>query len=172
MNMEKIHVNKDELSEMRQFYKEEYERLSRRVEHIRQMLEKLGPEPENELENRSGQSKPRKRAGRKPKWEQLIIKRMRQLDRPVTYEELTDEIMTAAKIEPSKRKATKQALINVVFRLRSRDEKLDTFSIGTKEKYIALKGWFDKPGKIKREYLRKINHPKAQPPAKAKKMKA
>ncbi|MCJ7824019.1 MAG: hypothetical protein MUP44_03905, partial [Anaerolineales bacterium] len=88
----------------------------------------------------------KKKSGRKPKWELLIMKRLRQLDKPVTYDELTDEIMAFSKLPENKRTSTKQAIVNVIFRLRSRDKKLDTFSIGTREKYIALKGWFEKPG--------------------------
>ncbi|MEZ5071672.1 MAG: hypothetical protein R2751_12080 [Bacteroidales bacterium] len=163
--MEKIQVPDAEVSEMRSFYQEELDKTTRRLEHIKAILQKLGDDPDEQADGEdqgSVRSKTRKKAGRKPKWELLILKRMRQLDKPVTYEELTEEIMTAAKIPAEKRKATKQALINVVFRLRNRDQKLDTFSIGTKEKYIALKSWFDKPGKINRAYLKKIDHPKAR----------
>ena len=77
------------------------------------------------------------------------MKRMRQLNKPVTYDELTQEIMTLSKLPEGKRKNTKQAVVSVIFRLRSRDKKLDTFSIGTREKYIALIQWFERPGKIK-----------------------
>ena len=84
------------------------------------------------------------------------MKRLRQLDKPVTYDELTDEIMTFSKLPEQKRKSTKQAVVNVIFRLRNREGKLDTFSIGTREKYIALKNWFEQPGEIKKEYAAKI----------------
>ena len=90
------------------------------------------------------------------------MKRMRQLDKPVTYDELTDEIMTFSKLPPEKRESTKQAVVNVVFRLRNRDGKLDTFSIGTREKYIALKGWFDEPGVISKDYAARIERPEAK----------
>ncbi len=110
-----------------------------------------------------------KKTGRKSKWELLIMKRMRQLDKPVTYEELTDEIMAFSKLPEGKRISTKQAVVNVVFRLRSRDRKLDTFSMGTREKYIALKSWFDGKGVIKKEYVSKIEG--VHPVKKAKKRK-
>ena len=88
------------------------------------------------------------------------MKRMRQLNKPVTYDELTQEIMTLSKLPEGKRKSTKQAVVSVIFRLRNREKKLDTFSIGTREKYIALKPWFEKPGTIKKEYAKKINKPR------------
>ena len=87
------------------------------------------------------------------------MKRLRQLDKPVTYDELTDEIMVFSKLPEHKKTSTKQAIVNVIFRLRSRDRKLDTFSMGSREKYIALKGWFEKPGEIKKEYAAKIAKP-------------
>jgi len=174
--METIKVPEGELSEMKQFYQDEFERTSRRLEHIRAMLENLDIDPESmepvpyqqkpAASGKTAPSKPskrsRKRSGRKSKWELLIMKRMRQLDKPVTYDELTDEIMTFSKLPPEKRESTKQAIVNVIFRLRNRDGKLDTFSIGTREKYIALKGWFDEPGVIRKEYAAKIERPEAK----------
>jgi len=112
----------------------------------------------------------RRKSGRKSKWEMLIMKRLRQLDRPVTYDELTDEIMASAKLPADKKNSTKQAVVNVVFRLRSRDQKLDTFSMGTREKYIALRNWFSAPGEIKKEYKAKVVLPKS--PARKRKRKA
>ena len=172
--MKTIKLPESEILEMKQFYQEEYDRLARRLQHIRIILGHLGIEIEK---NDSAELKPqtisirseesssttvikrKKKAGRKSKWELLIMKRLRQLGKPVTYDELTDEIMTFAKLPESKRTSTKQAVVNVIFRLRNRDKKLDTFSVGTREKYIALKSWFEKPGEIKKEYAAKIAKP-------------
>lgn len=185
--METFQLPAEELAEMKQFYQEEYERTSRRLVHITAILKRLGagiPEnisgaavsvtlPAGDPGSPKGSpSRPRKKTGRKSKWELLIIKRLRQLDKPVTYDELTDEIMAFSKLPEEKRKSTKQAIINVVFRLRSRDRKLDTFSAGTREKYIALKNWFTAPGEIKKEYRARIKTPgtaKKGPPLKKQK---
>jgi len=182
--METLKLPDAELAEMKQFYLEEYDRTSKRLTHIMSILKRLGIEsPEegtveliarglsggNGSSLEKGTSKPRKRSGRKSKWELLIMKRMRQLDRPVTYDELTDEIMAFSKLPEEKRTSTKQAVVNVIFRLRSRDKKLDTFSVGTREKYIALKSWFAGPGEIKKEYAAKIRASK--PVSKGKKRK-
>lgn len=169
--MDSVKLQEAELAEMKQFYLEEYDRISRRLVHITAILNRLGVKiPDNGLEELSsfwqfprkpvsapaGGKKQRKRSGRKSKWELLIMKRLRQLDKPVTYEELTDEIMAASRIPDQKRNSTKQAVVNVVFRLRNRDKKLNTFSVGTREKYIALRSWFDSKGEIKKEYAAKI----------------
>ena len=182
--MKTIKLPDTDHADMRQFYHEELDKTLRRLQHIKSVLEKLGDtsqsvqiqitsaKPETLKTNGQGQpskTKSKKKRGRKSMWEMLVLKRMRQLDRPVTYDELTDEIMMFSKLPNEKRKSTKQAIVNVTFRMRTKDKKLDTFSIGTKEKYLALKRWFDKPGEINKAYEGKINKPK--PAAKAKKPK-
>jgi hypothetical protein len=180
--METFKLPETELAEMKQFYLEEYDKTSKRLIHIMAILKRLGvespeqetgraiawkPSPGKAASAEQGISKPRKKSGRKSKWELLIMKRLRQLDKPVTYDELTDEIMAFSKLPAEKRTSTKQAVVNVIFRLRSRDKKLDTFSVGTREKYIALKSWFATPGVIKKEYAAKIKNSK---PASKRKM--
>ena len=168
--MKTVQVSDIEFNEMKDFYKEEYEKAVSRILHITSILERMGVEsPENKsfvrllkgkVENNSDFAKkggPRKKKpGRKSKWELIVMKRMRQLDKPVTYDQLTDEIMLFNKIPPGKKTSTKQAVVNLVFRLRTRDHKLDTFSMGTREKYIALKSWFDSPGNLKKDYAAKV----------------
>ncbi len=169
--METIQLPESELTEMKLFYQEEYEKAIKRLQHIQTMLVRLGadlqpgepvkPVQQKDTATKGGSPtaatpKRRKKSKRKSKWELLIMKRLRQLDRPVTYDELTGEIMTFAKIPEQKLNSTKQAVVNVIFRLRNRDGKLDTFSIGAREKYIALKNWFEQPGVIKKEYAAKI----------------
>ena len=64
--------------------------------------------------------------------------------------------MVFSKLPEEKRTNTKRAIVNVAFKLRNRDHKIDTFSNGQREKYVALRSWFDEEGKIKKEYLDKI----------------
>jgi hypothetical protein len=169
--METIKLPESELAEMKLFYQEEYDKAIKRLQHIKTMLVRLGadtmpvdtvtPVSNQRNSNKKPTSSPapakrKRRSKRKSKWELLIMKRLRQLDRPVTYDELTEEIMAFSKLPVHKLKSTKQAVVNVIFRLRNRDGKLDTFSIGAREKYIALKNWFEEPGKIKKEYADKI----------------
>ena len=172
-----LKLSEKELAEMRDFYREELDRSEKRIVHIKGILKQLGNNkltvPAKATKSGTGKRrgrppknikaaeivempKTKKRPGKKSRWESIILKRLRQLNKPVTYDELTDEIMVLSKLPENKRTATKQAVVSVVFRLRNRDEKLDTFSIGKKEKYIALKQWFDKPGEIKKEYSKKI----------------
>jgi hypothetical protein len=169
--METIKLPESELAEMKLFYQEEYDKAIKRLQHIKTMLVRLGGDTPpvdsvtpvlkkgdspGGIPSSSTPTKRKRKTKRKSKWELLIMKRLRQLDKPVTYDELTEEIMAFSKLPAQKLKSTKQAVVNVIFRLRNRDGKLDTFSIGTREKYIALKNWFDEPGQIKKEYAAKI----------------
>lgn len=169
--METIKLPESELAEMKTFYQEEYDKAIKRLQHIKTMLVRLGADARpvdtvtpvsdktvsaKKIPGSTTPAKRKRRSKRKSKWEMLIMKRLRQLDRPVTYDELTEEIMAFSKLPDHKLKNTKQAVVNVIFRLRNRDGKLDTFSIGAREKYIALKNWFEQPGEIKKEYAAKI----------------
>jgi len=179
--MKTIKLPDTDHTDMCQFYHEELDKTIRRLQHIKSVLEKLGDtsqsvqiqitsaKPDTLTTNGQGQplkaktkKRGKKKRGPKSMWEMLVLKRMRQLDRPVTYDELTEEIMIFSKLPKEKRKSTKQAIVNVTFRMRTKTKKLDTFSIGTKEKYLALKRWFDKPGEINKAYEDKINKPKPQ----------
>lgn len=106
------------------------------------------------------------KAGRKSKWDKIIIEHMTSLGKPVTYEELTDDVMKAQKLPASKRSSTKQAIVNVIFRMRKRNDHVDTISLGSREKYVVLKSWCSSPGKLKPEFAKKVSEaPAATKPA-------
>lgn len=150
----------NDLAEMGAFYREEYDRTLSRLAHIKSVLEKLGEKVSDAFTTaRQGNqvSKPKtERRGRKSHWEALILKRLRQVNKPMTYEEFVDDLMVFNKWPESKRTSTKQALVVVVYRLRTKSKKLATFSIGKRQKYIALSSWFESPGVIKKEYLARV----------------
>jgi hypothetical protein len=181
-----IKVADTDLSDMRQFYEEELNKTVRRLKHIKSVLDQLGGSghsieiqvsstlPNTQHSTSRGPGRPpkngvtrisdtavaktkrHKKRGRKSLWETIILKRMQQLNKPLTYDELTEEVMSLSRLPESKRVSTKQAVINVTFRLRNRDKKLDTFSMGSREKYLGLSPWFEKTGEIKPEYASKI----------------
>ena len=147
--MATIKLPETELENMREFYEEELDRTLKRLEHIESILKRLGgneqpaqfrvsparsktaktgtarkpgrPAKTDKAEKETAATKAKRKSGRKSKWEALIMKRMRQLNKPVTYDELTQEIMTLSKLPEGKRKSTKQAVVSVIFRLRNRD---------------------------------------------------
>jgi hypothetical protein len=176
--METLKLSDDVRSSMRSFYEEELEKTLRRLEHIESVLTRLGGATKKSAgapAARRGRPKStagsvqtagvkrgkrgRKSSGRrgpKPRWEGLIIERMTKINRPVTYEELTEDIMSATKTEPARRQQLKQSVLNVTFRLRQRDKAIRTVSSGTRVKYLALSKWFDDKGQIKPEYKKLI----------------
>lgn len=99
--------------------------------------------------------KPLIRRGRKPVWEAIIMKRLRQLDKPVTYAQLTNEIMLLDKIEEKDREKTKSAIQAVIFRLRNGDKKVKTISLGQREKFVVLPGWTTKQGVLLARYKKR-----------------
>lgn len=208
--MKSLKFPNSDLSEMRLFYEEELDKTVKKLQHIKSVLEQLGgasPQIVINIEGEtsapaatvgqkksSGKVKTKKatkaasksgakgKRGRKSTWEPLLLNRLQVIDKPVTYDELTEDVMAFSKLPKSKLKSTKQAVVNMVFRLRADGKKVDTFANGSREKYVALKAWFDKPGKINKDYLAKLSPKeptktatlsiKAKPKAKVSKPKA
>lgn len=188
--MPSIRLPESEANDMRRFYEEELDKTMQRLQHIKSVLDQLGgssPSIDIKIKGSTSSSAPRaeasaapvktrkkskQRPGRKSIWEKIIMGRFEAVNRPMTYEELTDEVMSFSKLPTSKRLSTKQAIMNVAFRLRTRDKMLDTFSAGQREKYLAPMSWFESKGKIKGDFLSKIKASapakKAAPKAKAK----
>ena len=167
--METIKLPKADLEEMRQFYEAELNNTLKRLQHIKNILDNIGGKGQSvqiqiDLTNKethrpvTTEKKPvqtrtrKKKRGPKSLWENLIIKRLKHFGKPMTYTGLTNEIMAFGKIPEEKRGSTKQSIVNVVSRLRRQNVKLNTFSAGTREKYVALKQWFDTNGEIKEQY--------------------
>ncbi len=164
---------------MLQFYEEELVKTVSRLEHIKKMLEKLAPgavtidvQVKNDLKIAGKtkttsvrkspatpkKSKRKKKPGPKAIWGNYIIKRLRQLDRPITYTELIQDALLFFKLPVSKKEVVRQAIMNSAFRLRNKQGKVTTFrKKGSKEKYIGLKKWFDKDGQLLPEYQKKIS---------------
>jgi hypothetical protein len=185
--MKKLEFKDSDVRLMRKFYLEELEKTLEKLDHIKKVLAKIGGEGDSveisiqrfgkrksapdstsgvasqkdDLQRKPG--RPKKTYGNKRKpgirsaWARLILSQLSTSDRPLTYNELTDEVMKTAKIPASKKESTKRSVVNVAFRLKNRDKKIKTFSVGQKEKYIARIEWFNDSGRISREYLQKIN---------------
>lgn len=170
--MGNINLQEEDLAQMRLFYQEEYTRLYQRLLHLKNVLNKLGvqdlpsvggaegsvaDESSNEPVPATPQPKrKRQRPGRKSMWETILMNRLKEVGRPMTYNQITDEIVKFSKLPDSKWLSTKQAVLAVAFRLRTRDDKVDTFSVGNREKYLGLRSWFDTNGIILPEYREKI----------------
>ena len=164
--MNNINLPESDIAAMKQFYQEELNKTLQRLHHIKSILDKLGDSNQSiNIEVTAGSSLPtsksedstatiqkrkrRRRPGRKSMWEELIIRELKKMNKPMTYEQLTNEIMHYGNIPESKRENTKRAITNLVFRLRKQNRKLATVSSGTREKLIALKSWLDSDNQLK-----------------------
>ena len=106
---------------------------------------KPGPKPKKKAD--SG-TKP----GRKSTWEPKIQDVLEKFKRPMTYDDLTEEIMQADSIAEDKRNNTKQALQSVIFRVRKQGGEFQTLNLGGREKHIVLTDWLNTSGNLKPEY--------------------
>lgn len=158
--MNKINLPESDLAAMKQFYQEELNKTLQRLNHIKSILDKLGDNsqsiniqvsgtdslqasPAATEEKPVAKRKRRKRPGRKSMWEELIVRELKKMNKPMTYDQLTNEIMKYGNIPESKRENTKRAITNLVFRLRKQNRKLTTVGSGTREKLIALNAWVE-----------------------------
>lgn len=171
--METLNLSGSELEEMKAFYQDELTRTIAKLNHITKVLDQLGGKSASisvtveggATTSRSAPAaQPRKRKGKKrgPKsvWGSFILKRLQQLDKPLTYNDLVDEAMVFFKLSDQKRQTVVNAINNSAFRLRRNSGRIDTFSAGGREKFVALRSWFDASGKILPEYKKKVNKPK------------
>lgn len=181
-----IELSEKDASEMRYFYEEEYVILSRKLAHVTSMLEKLGGEArstivkpsisridkaasvkaslmdsyeDDEEEDGDGKSRRKRRKKRGPKsiWGAFILKRLRQLDRPISYSGMLEYAMAVHSIPEGKRSNAKASILNSAFRLRTVHGKIDTVGEeGKKEKYLVLKRWTDGEGNLIEPYIQKF----------------
>lgn len=103
----------------------------------------------------TAQKKPAKR-GRKSKWEERIVAVLTEEDTPLTYEQLTDAILKKYKLPAKRRKQTKDAVTNTIFRMRKNKGTAQTLSAGQREKFVALTSWYTDEGTIQKDYLQRI----------------
>lgn len=178
--MENLKLNAAELEQMKAFYQEELTKAITKLQHIKSVLNQLGGSSieinisgsgaDISTSSSSAVSQQRttaveetkkqgKKRGPKSIWGSFILKRLQQLDRPLTYNELVDEAMVYFKLSDNKKQTVINAINNSAFRLRKNSGRINTFSSGGREKFVALKSWFDDNGKIKKEYQKKIVKP-------------
>lgn len=177
--METLKFSGEEAAAMKSFYQEELHKTLNKLRHIQAVLGQLGDHTtqinvttggqveslsssatsSTETKSLATKKSPGKKRGPKSIWGTFILKRLQQLDKPLTYNQLVDEAMVYFKLNESKRQTVVNAINNSAFRLRKNSGRVDTFNAGGREKFVALKSWFDASGKIRPEYRSKISKP-------------
>ena len=181
--MKGVQFSEAELASMRSFYQAELDQTVRKLQHLKGILDKLDgashieitignetrisssiaiAEPTAEVDDMetAEEEAPRKRKkkrGPKPVWGNFVLKRLRQVERPLTYRDLVDDAMAFMKLPEEKRKATRLAILNTSFRLRNLQNKINTHSVkGKKEVYVGLSKWFEENGNLSKDYVKRI----------------
>ena len=175
-----MEFSSSDIKDMRAFYERELSSTLERLRHIESVLAKIGGSKINVAIN-VGNTPPasgttatkavkkttvRKRgAKRGPKsiWGNFVMKKLKELDKPLTYDELIAEAMKFANVPAENENKIRRSIINVTFRLRTQEKKIDTFSKGSRIKYLALKTWFGADGTIDPAYAKKASNVKPTP---------
>ena len=176
-----MQFSQDELKDMHAFYEQELATTVERLKHIERILQKLGSKKFNVEVNVASPTststkspktaptrrKSNKKRGPKSIWGNFVLNKLKELDKPLTYDELIAEGMKFANVGKDKEVSIRQSIVNVTYRLRAKERKIDTFSNGTRIKFIALKTWF-KDGEIDPAYAAKASDVKPEPSKKRK----
>ena len=152
------------------FYISEYRKTLDKLNHVRSMLDLLSEETKelkwdvklskNLLGTVAANSfthalpkEPGKR-GRKSKWGSFILHRLKLAKRPLSYDDLLkDAVRVFGLNTPSKLNAAKKVIFSTSYRLKAKEDLIETFGVkGKRGKYLVLKEWCTPGGKLKKEY--------------------
>lgn len=160
-----LDLNEDEKLEMKRFYIAQYDKALRDLNHIKNVLEKLGadtsmlkPAPQSanhtrflkhasmispeQIEAHTDRKKGTR--GRKSLWGNFILNLLTELEQPLSYTQIISEAMKRFNLPEAKTKNVKQAITNSAFRLRVINHKIDTYGLpGKKERFLCLVEWFE-----------------------------
>ena len=166
--MKSLKLSDIEILAMREFYENEMRETVNKLQHVREMLRKLGSEmPAPSIRAKSSsETKSTSKRGRKSKWGVFIREVLMRENRPMTYEELIDVSMKSFNLPGSQMASTRQAVISSCFRMRNTPGGIRTIHTrGTRIKHVAPDEWFSDNGTLKTEYSAKL--PKMNKPRKA-----
>lgn len=168
LNQTELVLSENDAAEMRHHYEQEFINLSKRLEHVRSVLGKLGSsvaisegseaaidpekmtaralmslkakehEVDDEQDADGSKRKRRKKRGPKSIWGNFILRRIRQADRPVSYSEMVRDAMVIHSIPQSKLKNAKASILNSAFRLRSIHGKVETIGLEGKKEKYLI----------------------------------
>lgn len=158
--MSNVKFTKQELKKFVAYYSEEKQQLEAKLEHVNEMLSKLGcsvdivPFKAKKLTAKG--DLPIKR-GPKSVWGTFIIKRLRARNKPLNYSDLINDAMAIHKISDDRRNNAKASILNAAFRLRTKEGRIVTVGRkGRKEKLLVLTKWLQEDGTLQAEYAREF----------------
>lgn len=171
MSKNSILLKGADLKAIRSYYEKERNDLLVKLQYIDQVFSTLssaeGRVPSNKpaklrvskpaSEAAGKRGRPKKR-GPKSVWGDFIMRRLRQSDRPLSYNELIRDAMIMHNLPDGKLKEARSSILNATFRLRTVAGKIDTKGIeGRKERFIVLTTWLAEGGDLAPAYQEKFN---------------
>ena len=99
----------------------------------------------------------KKKRGPKAVWPKRILKRLRQTDTPMSYDQLASHYYFNDNDKNLSLERVRQGIVSSAFKMRKQDNKLDTWAKkGSRTVYVGLPSWFDDKGVMLKEYQKKI----------------
>lgn len=154
------------LQQIKLHYTEEYQKTLRKLKEIESVLEELtevkvsttedpvtlNVQPSEKIKSspkpKRAYKKRAKKRGRKSVWGDFILKRLKSVNRPLTYNDLANHAIVTKNLEQKDFDKIRKALIAAVFQLRKTDGKVHTENkTGTRDKYVLLHKWMNEKGK-------------------------
>ena len=159
-----------DLDSVRAYYQKERNDLFVKLQYIDQVLSTLesgsgkrpSPSPSKlrvskKVEPVGYKSGRLKKRGPKSVWGNFILRRIRQCNRPVSYNELIRDAMLMHNLPASHKSKARSSILNAAFRLRAVQGKIDTCGLeGRKERFLVLTSWLDSNEKLIPEYQEKL----------------
>lgn len=172
------------LRRMKLFYQEEYAKALGRANELRKILEQMQgidvsvsgdiqslhsihssspsipqkvEESASKREKRKSSGGRRKKRGPKPVWPNFIMKRLKATQTPLSYDDMANHAIAIKNLNPGDFEKVRTSIVSAAFRLRNKEDKIDTHANkGSRTKYMGLKEWFEREGKLKSEFAQKI----------------
>lgn len=165
-----MNITDQTLQQIKLHYTEEYQKTLRKLKEIESVLEELSgvtvstgeetvayvspvskeisSEPVPVSTPKRAYKKRAKKRGRKSVWGDFILKRLKSVNRPLTYNDLANHAIVTKNLDKKDFDKIRKALIAAVFQLRKTDGKVHTENkTGTRDKYVLLKKWISDQGK-------------------------
>jgi hypothetical protein len=155
-------------------YLKQYRELAERLNHINHMMEVIGsfsPELKMEIKldvgsvesatlkalNPSLSKEAGRGVGRLPKWEAFILRKLKSLDKPLSYRDIISEASDLFGIHTEKEVTNAlKVVFSTVHRMRAQNQ-LETIRLeGQREKFVVLRSWCTENGKLKKSYRGKL----------------
>lgn len=99
----------------------------------------------------------RSNRGRKSKWGDFITSQLKAKQKPLSYDDIANYAIVKFKLDHSDFDNVRKKIVGAVFYMKKNNSPIDSYAKkGSRTKYLGLKHWFVKEGKLLPEFKNKI----------------